>query len=857
MLITKKKFNVFLIALMIVSLVVPLGLQTKVAYGATGQVMTLTGGNDARTYTLRNGTFTHTDTSATWKNESGQAVLCADQSAHVATVGTKTTYDLQSYKGMPQDLVTKLALGVSYIENNYGSVPLHERRMFQQFLIWNMGGTYFGGPSNSQNLEFTMGGYSYSYINTVMNNAKAYANSNLSSYKGTGTLYVESGTQDQVAFTLEKTVGYAKLKKSIANDANLVNQCPELYTLAGAVYGVYQNGSQVGTLTTDANGDTNTLDLAPGSYTVKEITAPEGFLLDTNTHNLTVTSGQTATVNVSDIPRFDPIAIALKKEIEEGADKNLSVEGAEYTIQYYPTLGDISGQSPLRTWVLKTDENGEAYFKDEYKIDGDDFFVNATGKIVGLKGTYIIKETKAPQGLALSEATHTVKLDNNIGFNNVSEFNAPTETEKTQKVNLHINKMDSETGENNPQGFGSLAGAIYDVYHYDPLEQEDTLVGQITTDENGQGSLEGLVPGLYKIVESKASPGYVKDTEEKEIKARIQEINTAFFDYTADSKEQVHVTTISKFAITGKGENYNVEGAKLQILDEEGNVVDEWVTEEEDRVIKGLADGTYTLREEMAPDGYLVAEDITFEVKEGVVENKVEMEDEYTKVDISKADMTTGKEVIGAKLQILDDQGNVVEEWTSTDAPHRINMLKPGQYTLHEEMAPDGYLVAEDVSFEVEATGEVQKVEMKDDHTKLEVLKVDAKTGEQLPGAKMEILDEDGKVVSTFTTSTIAQRVDRLKPGQYTLREVVAPIGYELAKDVSFEVKETAEVQQVKMEDEKKIGKIVAEDKDGSGGIFQTGDHTPIGLLIGLLILSFFVSLTTLQRKNHPDRINQ
>ena len=124
--------------------------------------------------------------------------------------------------------------------------------------------------------------------------------------------------------------------------------------------------------------------------------------------------------------------------------------------------------------------------------------------------------------------------------------------------------------------------------------------------------------------------------------------------------------------------------------------------------------GEYTLHEESAPDGYLVAEDVKFEVKDTGEIQKVSMEDDVTKVEISKTDMA-GKELPGAKLSIQDKEGKTVESWTSEDKPHYIEMLPIGEYTLHEESAPEGYLVAEDVKFEVKDTKEIQKVVMKDE----------------------------------------------------------------------------------------------------------------------------------------------
>ena len=120
------------------------------------------------------------------------------------------------------------------------------------------------------------------------------------------------------------------------------------------------------------------------------------------------------------------------------------------------------------------------------------------------------------------------------------------------------------------------------------------------------------------------------------------------------------------------------------------------------------------MTETLPADGYVTAEKITFTVEDTAEVQKIEMKDDVTKVEISKTDIS-GKELPGAKLTVLDKEGNVVESWTSTDEPHYIEMLPIGEYILREESAPEGYLVAEDVAFEVKDTGEIQKVVMKDE----------------------------------------------------------------------------------------------------------------------------------------------
>ena len=169
---------------------------------------------------------------------------------------------------------------------------------------------------------------------------------------------------------------------------------------------------------------------------------------------------------------------------------------------------------------------------------------------------------------------------------------------------------------------------------------------------------------------------------------------------------------------------------------------------------------------------------------------------------------------------MYDADGELVEEWVSGEEPHELTLL-PGSYTLHEEAAPDGYLVASDVEFEVVEGVPVTKVEMVDDCTRVEAEKVDAATGEPLAGATMQVVDAEGEVVEEWVSGDEPHLIEALAPGEYLLRETEAPEGYELAEDVPFTVEETAEVQAVTMADEALPGTVPG---TTPGDLPQTGD---------------------------------
>ena len=279
------------------------------------------------------------------------------------------------------------------------------------------------------------------------------------------------------------------------------------------------------------------------------------------------------------------------------------------------------------------------------------------------------------------------------------------------------------------------------------------------------------------------------------------------------------------------------------------------LSKEEAHIIKGLIVGKkYKMTETKPADGYVTAESIEFTVENTKEVQKHQMLDDVTKVEISKKDITDSSEVPGAKLIILDKDGKKVESWTSTDKPHMVEKLPVGEYTLREEQAPDGYLIAEDVKFTVKDTGKVQKVKMKDAHPygKLVIKKTDSTSKSALPGAEFELREkESGKVVEKLVTDKTGTAksgkipIATYKNGkvektvEYILVETKAPNGYELSskkEEIRFEYKDG----------KTKVIEIVKEIKNtkspsGStptGNSPKTGDSTNIWLPILLAVLS-------------------
>ena len=446
-----------------------------------------------------------------------------------------------------------------------------------------------------------------------------------------------AGAASISVYRVFKDEGYAQLKKVTKSNKHLTDLCPEQYSIAGATYGVYADSactSAVNSFVTDKSGNSNVVKLKPTVHYVKETKAPKGYKLDPKVYTLDVKAGETAILNVADEPIFDPLKWKLvTKKIEEGADKNLSVEGAEFEAKYYNTLGDITGKTPLKTWTFNADKNGNVLWSDDYlTANSEKLFKNSNGRTAGLIGIYSVTETKAPKGLARDEKTVYIKIEQNGNGTKVSYSESPTfdntkvvsedgtaweQEEKTQKINIKIQKKDSETGEAKPQGYGSFAGAKFNVWMYDPLQLMDVLVGTIITNENGTGELVKLAPGVYTIEEIEAPAGYNKNPSKEKIEARVKEPNTAYFNYLATIAEKPITVTVDKTSTNEVGAKVSVKGAVLALYNSKDEKVEEWTSDGNTHVFKGLAKGDYVIKEVKSPKGYLpLEEEYRFTVKE-------------------------------------------------------------------------------------------------------------------------------------------------------------------------------------------------------------------------------------------------
>lgn len=268
---------------------------------------------------------------------------------------------------------------------------------------------------------------------------------------------IGTGSMTQIVVTHEAG-GYIELQKAGAQE-NLTasNNC---YRLEGAVYGVYSNSActtHVASLTTNAQGYAKTYSGA-GTYFIKEITAPPGYALDPTVYPITVSPGKTTLVNnsgggkVYDNPQHNPLTLCVSKtDAETGQAESQgagSLEGAEYTVNYYNALQNTSDTSwianttPLRTWVLATDEEGAAEFTAASFVSGDEFYFSSAGTPTLPLGTITVQETKAPEGYLLDESLVSVQQITSEGTTeHVEIYKSPIHPEQIKRGDLQLVKV--------------------------------------------------------------------------------------------------------------------------------------------------------------------------------------------------------------------------------------------------------------------------------------------------------------------------------------------------------------------------------------------------------------------------------
>ena len=503
--------------------------------------------------------------------------------------------------------------------------------------------------------------------------------------------------------------------------------------------------------------------------------------------------------------------------------------------------GELVATSP------ETNADGYTYFTCDIPIRGEKYGSSTHKDATTNSGKYIVKEIRAPLGYYVNEEPMEVTFTYDGQAVQVLES---TCTDKPTE--MWVSKRDLTNDE-------ELPGATLTIKDADG----NIVESWVSTDTPHR--VTGLHLGdAYTLTETRPADGYALADEitfrllqkVDENGSNLQEAEVYYLtkksllfwtwddwklldDATVIMRDDTIKVEISKKDMTTMEE---LPGAELTITDKDGKEIDRWVSTDKPHYIEKLPAGEYTLTEVKAPDGYAFAESVPFTVLPTGEVQQFEMLDDVIKVELSKKDLTTMEELPGAELTITDKDGKEIDRWVSTDKPHYIEKLPAGDYTLTEITAPDGYAFAESVLFTVLPTDEVQQFEMRDDVIKVEISKVDITTNKELPGAELIITNKDGKVVEHWTSTDKPHYIEKLPAGEYTLTEVTAPNGYEIAEDISFTVLPNGEVQRVVMKDapipEQPVQPTPPSTPTPTPLIPQTGDTFPLGLILALAGLS-------------------
>ena len=603
--------------------------------------------------------------------------------------------------------------------------------------------------------------------------------------------------------------GHINLHKTSANpDITNGNDC---YSLEGAEFTVLNaTGQTMGVLTTNANGDTNTLELPEGTYTVRETKPPKGYLPAPD-QQVTVHGGQTTTVQVQDKASFDPVMIALGKfdgDKEYNANNlpqgSASLEGAEFTIEYFDTVDYDSydalkkaGVKPTRTWVVRTDENGRAFLDNDSLVSGDELYYQ-DGVPILPRGSLAVYESKAPTGYKLNSKVDFQKIQDNY-LEGVTTFNMPEIPETVIRGGVSVQKLDSETGQT-PQGGASLEGITFSIINDNDnsviVNGKEFAPGEvaltITTDKDGVATTEddALPYGNYTIRESKTNDSYLNTSEE--IHATISEDGTVYSFNANDDVVRGGIEFDKRDAESGLnaplGDAASFDGTEFAITTLSDNpVIVDGVTYSKGDVVKTIvvkdghastsADclpyGDYSLREVKATEGYnLDNTDHKFSITEdGVIVNPFADTNGAAQNQVKRSDLEFSKKGDDGQDRLAGVAFKLTSKTTGeshvvvTDENGYFSSASSWNKHTHETNANDWALDAEGVidSSKLDATAGVwfggttpddSKGALPYDTYDIEELRCTANEGYQLIETSV-IVSRDGKVYDFGTLTDV------------------------------------------------------------------------------------------------------
>lgn len=435
----------------------------------------------------------------------------------------------------------------------------------------------------------------------------------------------------------------------------------------------------------------------------------------------------------------------------------------------------------------KTDKTGLAVTEDKlkagtYKIDEIElptgflqledeltFKINRSNKTLEFDEDYdayitITVENEQPTGTLKLDKSVAIRQDVDISLIDISDLS---------KIKFKLTAKEK----------------IIDYADGSTIYEKGQEVGTYNLTKEGKLEVKKLPMGKYELEEIETLDGLILDNTKHEIVFKQEDTKTKV--YTNEEKF-VNDTTIVEFSKTDIIGDKELKGATLTVTDNNGNVIDRWVSGEKTHKIEGLKAGEkYTLKEEIQVDSYVKATDINFTIENTNEGQKITMIDKI--VDVTKTDMVNGEEVEGAKLVVTDKEGNEIDKWTSTKEPHHVVGLEEGKtYVLTETTCPYGYEIAESITFTVTTDKETQLIEMKDMPIlkSVQVEKIDKDTGEHIKSNKFTFgIFEDEECTKLIKEACANEfegtaLFENLRYGTFYIKELKAPLGYKLSDQV-------------------------------------------------------------------------
>ena len=535
---------------------------------------------------------------------------------------------------------------------------------------------------------------------------------------------------------------------------------------------IYKKGTEIGTYHLSKDGKLDIDQLALGKYVLKETQSPAHFATNKESYIFDLKHDSEKKTVIKKNVTNQPTIMEISKKALTGEDE---LPGA--ILALYDQQNHLIDQ-----WTSTT---------KPHRIEG-----------LSRHMTYKLVEVRAPKGYVISSPI-TFTIEDHA---NMQKF-------VMKDKQLTVSKQ-SLTGEK------ELPGASLEV-----LDEKGKAVDSWVSGHQPH-FVNGLIEGKSYVLREKQAPNdYVVSKDIKFIVSSEKSLQKVVM-----KDKQL---TVSKQSVTGEKE---VAGAKLAIYDEEGREVEAWTSTNEPHLVSHLTEGkSYILKELEAPEGYVLGESVTFTVNTKKEQQKVVMKNKQ--VLVSKQDLTKKEELAGAKLSVLNEKGEVVDEWISTNTPHAIRNLKMNQrYILREILSPDHYAKSEDIPFTITDKLEDQHLTMYDRLTKLKVYKTDT-SNKDLKGAKLQIIDEEGHVADEWLSNGEVHITEGLILNKkYVLREVSAPKGYKRARDMSFT-----------MLDGESITLINEEEK-----VVKTSDSTSIlsyAILLCIALIGILIVMATKKLK--------